>query len=265
MANEMVAAWEHEIKSVKEMASLAAQSPFFKSLGGAGGVFSIMMYARALGLDPWQCIFGGMQCIQGRVEVAPVMLNALMRKAGHRIDVVESTDRVCILKGTRGDSGETVTVGFSIDDAKRAKIYKGAWETYPSDMCWARALSRLCRRLCPDVVGPSYTEGEIPVAEQCDDIPVPAEKTPEQAIEKATLVIEPLTYDEINELADEIRARVSLEQDHELSDYLRDSQPLFIKNNIDPRSVLDRISQSPTAFIDSYSGWLKKRTESPAA
>lgn len=37
----------------------------------------------------------------------------------------------------------------------------GVWAKYPEDMIYARALSRLARRLFADVIGTAYVEGEI--------------------------------------------------------------------------------------------------------
>lgn len=272
MSNELTTAnfIESEIKVMKEMANLASSSPFFKSLGGVGGVFSIMMYARALKLDPWQCIFGGMKCIQGRVEIAPVMMNALMRKAGHKIEVLRSDDEICVLKGIRSDSGETVTVSFSVEDAKRAKIYRagGGWETYPSDMCWARAISKLCRRLCPDVIGASYVEGEISEAdvrtvettgfndgsnERCEDINNEISIQPELRIQK-------LSQAEIDEMAASLIEIAHPEDPSGVRAFIEHCQNAYLAKGLDIRALPNKVEENPETFLKAYAGWIKTRT-----
>jgi hypothetical protein len=49
--------------------------------------------------------------------------------------------------------GQSRTFKFTLDDAKRAKVFKtdGAWETWTADMLCARALSRGISRMCPRV------------------------------------------------------------------------------------------------------------------
>lgn len=159
MSRELIPSQE-EIKSIEIMAENAHKSKYFEKIGGYEGIFAIAMYAREMGLPIMTSLFGGMQNIQGKITIAPQLMNSMIRKAGHTLDI-QSSDVKCTIKGTRKDTGESNTVSFSIEDAKKAGIYKNAWEKYPSDMCFARALSRLARRLFPDVIGMAYVEGEI--------------------------------------------------------------------------------------------------------
>lgn len=141
----------------------ASQSDYFKNLGGYTGIFSIAMYARELGLPVMQCLFGGMTNINGRITLSANIMNMMIRKAGHQILQVESSNEKCILKGIRADTAEEMEECFTIEDARLAKLHtKNNWINYPRDMCFARALSRLARRLFPDVIGTAYVEGEIP-------------------------------------------------------------------------------------------------------
>lgn len=151
-----------EIKALDMMATAANDSKFFSSLNGKAGIFSIMLYARELGLPPMQCIMGGMHNIQGKITISAQLMNAMIRKAGHKLEI-DSNELRCIINGIRKDNGESCKVSFTVEDAKKAGIYKegGGWAKYPSDMCFARALSRLARRLFSDVIGTAYVEGEI--------------------------------------------------------------------------------------------------------
>jgi hypothetical protein len=145
------------------MAKTAVDSKMYRGIGEQAGMMMIMLASRELGIPPMQALNGGLNIIQGKVEISARMMNALIRKAGHSIVVKESTDKNCILEGKRSDNGDTATASFSIEDAKQAGLIKtgGGWTKFPKDMCFARALSRLARQLFSDVIGIGYVEGEI--------------------------------------------------------------------------------------------------------
>lgn len=145
------------------MAKKANDSKFFDKLGGEPGILSIMLMARELGIMPMQAIMGGMSVIMGKVELSPRLMNSMIRKAGHRLSIVESTDTVCEILGVRHDTGDEYKCRYTIEDAKKAGLIKsgGGWDKYASDMLFARCLSRLARRLFTDVISSAYAEGEI--------------------------------------------------------------------------------------------------------
>lgn len=131
---------------------------------GPEGIFAIIQKAKATNVNPLDALNGGMYYVQGKVEMSAFMMNQLIRQAGHSISKDEqSDDTVCILHGKRVDTGDTWTEIFSIDDAKRAGIYREGtgWTKYPRNMLFARALSNLARMLFPDVIQGCYVEGEL--------------------------------------------------------------------------------------------------------
>lgn len=152
-----------DLNTLQIVAKQASQSKFYTSLGGESGIMMILLAARELGIPPMQALNGGIHIIQGKVEISARMMGAMIRKSGHKIIIEESTNEICVLKGVRGDTKETETTSFTIAEAQRAGLVKagGGWTKYPQDMCFARALSRLARRLFSDVVGIGYVEGEI--------------------------------------------------------------------------------------------------------
>lgn len=154
---------EHEMMVYHTMAEQAVSSKMYKGIGDKAGVMMIMLSARELGIPPMQALNGGINIIQGKVEISARMMNALIRKAGHQIITKECTDTSCTLLGVRWDTGETHTTSFTMADAQKAGLIKsgGGWTKFPKDMCFARALSRLARQLFSDVIGIGYVEGEI--------------------------------------------------------------------------------------------------------
>ncbi len=154
---------EHEMMVFHTMAEHAVASKMYKGIGEKAGVMMIMLSARELGIPAMQALNGGLNIIQGKVEISARMMSALIRKAGHQIKVQECTPLHCVLVGKRIDTGEVQTSSFSVAEAQLAGLVKpgGGWSKWPKDMCFARALSRLARQLFSDVIGIGYVEGEI--------------------------------------------------------------------------------------------------------
>jgi len=116
-----------------------------------------------MGVSPMTAIFGGFSNIGGKITMSAELMNSLIRRAGHKLKIEQCDNVACIIIGERADTKETATVSFTLEEARKAGLVKsgGAWEKYTSDMLFARCLSRLRRRLFPDVATRAYVEGEI--------------------------------------------------------------------------------------------------------
>jgi hypothetical protein len=125
-------------------------------------VLAAVLYGHELGLGPMQSL-ASINVIDGRPAASPELMRALIARAGHRVDVVDSTDIAVTLTGQRADTGATATVTWSTADAQRAGLMtKSNWRQYPRAMLLARATSELARTLFADVIaGLSYTPEEI--------------------------------------------------------------------------------------------------------
>lgn len=245
---------ENEIKAIEVMAKNAVDSKFFHNLNGFGGIFSIALYARELGLPPMQCLFGGMHNIQGKIELSARLMNSMIRKAGHRIEIIESSDTKCTLKGSRKDSGETSTISFSLDDAKRAGIYRegSGWTKWPSDMLFARALSRLARRLFPDIIGTAYVEGEL------------SEDSPRE--QPAAITIEPVKEQPqesktSTEIAEEFAAVMKEKEAPEPSKLTEYLEACAKKGKKVIEKVMEDGIENPAKFLGFYKQWLSLNAE----
>lgn len=180
---------DHEMMVYTTMAKHAVTSKMYKGIGDESAVMMIMLAARELGLSPMMCLNGGLNIINGKVELSARMMSALIRKAGHQMTIKESTDTLCTLIGKRCDTGEQCTAGFTLNDAQKAGLVKpgGGWTKFPKDMLFARALSRLARQLFSDVIGIGYVEGEIKATEATIE---PIEELIELAVQDDPLVNE---------------------------------------------------------------------------
>jgi len=151
-----------DLANTQKLCDLLMKTPHYAKLG-VEGVFAVVETAKSLGVDPRQALGGGLYYVRGKVEMSARMMNALIRSKKHSVTRDKRSDeKICILHGKRTDTGDTWTESFSIDDAQRAGLMGSAvWKTYPKDMLFARALSRLARQLFPDIIGNCYVEGEI--------------------------------------------------------------------------------------------------------
>jgi hypothetical protein len=153
---------ENEMKLFTTIAKYAAQSGLYKNAGGEAAIFMILLAAHDLGIKPTIALNGGIWNIQGKIEISARLMTSMIRKAGHSISIKECTDKICVMKGKRSDNGDEAEASFSIEDANKAGLAgRDVWKKYAEDMLYARAMSRLARRLFPDVIGTAYVEGEI--------------------------------------------------------------------------------------------------------
>lgn len=160
MSNDLILSEQH-INALSFIARNAHASKFYASLGGEAGIMSILLLARELNVPSMQALSGGIWNIQGKVEMSARMMNMKIRQAGHKLKVA-CDSRHCKITGIRSDTGEEMTVEFTMDDATKAGLTgKAVWKQNPDDMLFARCLSKLARRLFPDVIGNCYVEGEI--------------------------------------------------------------------------------------------------------
>lgn len=125
-------------------------------------VLLAMQYGQALGLSLTQ-ILGGIHVIEGKPSMSADLMQALVRRAGHRIRT-QADNKTATCSIVRADDPEyATTVTYTLDDARAAGLLgKDVWKKYPRSMLLARAVSACCRQACADVLaGVSYTPDEL--------------------------------------------------------------------------------------------------------
>lgn len=153
---------DNEMKMFQTIAKYASTSGLYKGAGGEAAIFMVLLAAHDLGIKPTIALNGGIWNIQGKIEISARLMTSMIRRAGHSIAIKECNDKICTLKGKRIDNQDEIEVSFSIEDAQKAGLAsRDVWKKYTEDMLYARALSRLARRLFPDVIGTAYVEGEV--------------------------------------------------------------------------------------------------------
>jgi len=151
-----------DVESMQKMCASLLRTKHYQTLGEAG-VFAIVQKAKSLNINPLEALNGGLYYLQGKVGMSSEMMASLIRQHGHSIIKDQKSDNtICILHGRRVDNGDTWTVSFSMEDAKRAGLAKNMYEKYPGIMLYNRAMSMLSRQLFPDVIkGAGYTADEL--------------------------------------------------------------------------------------------------------
>lgn len=125
-------------------------------------VAAAMMRGFELDIDPLDAL-SHMHVIQGKVGYSAEFMRRRIIEAGHEILFPETTDSRAVIKARRrehaGDESKWQTFVFTEENARKAKIDLGG---YPADKLVARASSRMCRRMFPEVLaGASIAEDLI--------------------------------------------------------------------------------------------------------
>jgi hypothetical protein len=137
--------------------------------GRPAALLGVLLLGRDLGLGPMESLLA-IDSIDGVPALSAELQLKLYRAAGHRLDVIRADDQAVELEGTRANTGEKLKVKFDLADALRAGLVDKLdgegrpvarskagkampWQTFTPDLLWARAVTRLCRRLAPDALG----------------------------------------------------------------------------------------------------------------
>jgi hypothetical protein len=136
-----------------------------------GDVLAVIQHAMALDIQLAVAIDNLVFSDTGVGGMRARLMHALILRAGHTITVTHHDDRICRMVVKRADGHRGGGAQWTVAEAQRAGLFtkdRSPWHAYAQDMLWARCLSRLARRYCPDVIAGFY------VAEELDDLPADA-------------------------------------------------------------------------------------------
>ena len=154
-----------QMNALQSAAQALHASGFFGDVKTQAQAMAKVMAGAEIGLPPFASM-SGIHIVQGK-PVLGANLIATLVKNDPRYDyrVKRSDNEVCIL--TWYENGKPVgESAFSIQEASAAGLTgKQTWKAYPSDMLFARALTRGARRYAPGIFGgaPIYTPDEMGV------------------------------------------------------------------------------------------------------
>jgi hypothetical protein len=147
-----------------QRAALALQkSGYFQDVKSEAQAIVKVMAGAELGLPPFASMTG-IHIIQGKPVLGANVIATLVKndpRYDYRVKVASDTD--CQLEWYEGGKPVGV-IGFAMREAQAAGLTgKDNWKKYPSDMLFARAISRGARRFAPGIFGgsPVYTPDEM--------------------------------------------------------------------------------------------------------
>lgn len=176
---ERMSKWLELFMGTAEVAKVLARTAFVPEpmRGQPEDIAAAMMKGLELGIDPLDAL-ANMYVVKGKIGFSAEFMRRRVLEAGHEIVFDEQTDERCKVRGRRNGSSEWTTVTFTKAQASTAGVQNMA--KFAADMLVARASSRLCRRIFPDVLAGAaiiedVVDGEI--IDMIADDGAPAQRT----------------------------------------------------------------------------------------
>lgn len=153
----------HNFSEAMTMGEVFYKSGLFKDLQSAAQAVIKIQAGAELGLPAFASM-SGIAIIQGKAVLGANLIATLVEndpRYGYK--VIRSDDTACEIEFYKNGkvSGKT---SFTIQEARNAGLAeKDVWKKYPSDLLFARCISRGTRRFAPGVFGgaPVYTPDEL--------------------------------------------------------------------------------------------------------
>lgn len=152
--NSPLVQWAYEARQAAGIAkSLAATSFVPASLRGKpADITAAILAGQELGLQPMATL-RSIDVIQGTPALRAHAMRGLVQSRGFSVEVVESDDTHCVVRGKRNPVDAWQTVEWTLDRAKKMGLTdKDQWKKQPRTMLIARATSEMCRLIAADVL-----------------------------------------------------------------------------------------------------------------
>lgn len=164
--------WVQEARQAALVATSLAKTSFVPASlrGKPEDITAAILAGQELGLKPMATL-RSMDVIQGTPALRAHAMRGLVQSHGHQVELVESDDNHCIMRGrrTRFDAWQTV-----VWDLKRAQglglTSKDQWRKQPRTMLIARATGEICRLVAADALyAMPYAQEELRDGDQRAD------------------------------------------------------------------------------------------------
>ncbi|MET8113735.1 hypothetical protein [Streptomyces prasinus] len=201
-ANELMQ-WVESARQAHLVAQSLAKTQFAGAYRGKPDeIVAAILTGQELGLQPMTAL-KSIDVIQGQPALRAHAMRAIVQKQGHEIELVESTDERCVMRGRRKGAETWQTVVWDIGRARQMGLLgKDQWKKQPKTMLIARATGELCRLIASDALHglpyaaeetDGYVHGEIapakaPLSVAALTTPAPAPQQPTPAAEPAYTV-----------------------------------------------------------------------------
>lgn len=160
--------------TMQRTAKAMVASGYFKDANDVAQAVVKVMAGAELGISPFAAM-SGIHIVQGKPTLSSNMIATLVKndpRYDYRVKVCDEKVATLTWYENGAEVGEST---FTMQEAARAKNWnskkqtfeplssKAVWQSYPSDMLFARALTRGARRYAPGIFGgaPVYTPEEV--------------------------------------------------------------------------------------------------------
>lgn len=146
--------WAMEAQQAEQIANGLAQSSFVPTTlrGKPQEITAAILAGQELGLPPMATL-RSIDVIQGTPGLRAHAMRGLVQSHGHRVQVVESSDSRCVMRGLRKGETEWQQVEWDLDRATLMGLTgKPEWKKQPRTMLVARATGEICRLIAADVL-----------------------------------------------------------------------------------------------------------------
>lgn len=191
-ADSPLVQWAYQAKQAHQIAQSLAKTSFVPATmkGKPDDITAAILAGHELGLQPMAAL-RSMDIISGTPALRAHAMRALVQSRGHEIELVESTETRCSIRGRRKGSDNWQQVLWTIDRAKKLGLAgKGEWQKQPQTMLIARATGEICRLVAADVLyAMPYAVEEL--GDDLAPVLASAEAKPRRTAQRAALAAAP--------------------------------------------------------------------------
>jgi hypothetical protein len=187
-----LAQWAYDAQQAHNIAVSLAKTSFVPASmrGKAEDITAAILAGQELGLQPMASL-RAMDVIQGTPALRAHAMRGLVQSRGHQVQLVESSDARCVMRGKRNGDTDWQTVEWTIERAQRLGLTgKDQWKKQPQTMLIARATGEICRLIAADVL---YAAPYV--AEELDDMGRPSPVVTAAPVTAAEILNDPAPDD----------------------------------------------------------------------
>lgn len=156
-------AWARDAIAISNIAAnIATTSLAGQYRGKPDEVTAVILAGHELGLKPMTSL-KSIDVIQSQPALRAHAMRGLLQSKGHEIELVESDDSHCVMRGRRKGATDWQEVVWDIPRAQKLGLLgKDQWKKQPKTMLINRATGEICRLVAADVLhGMPYAAEEL--------------------------------------------------------------------------------------------------------
>lgn len=156
-------AWARDAIAISQIsANIATTSLAGAYRGKPDEVTAVILAGHELGIQPMTSL-KSIDVIQGQPALRAHAMRGLLQSKGHEIELVESDDQHCVMRGRRKGADDWQTVVWDIPRAQKLGLLgKDQWKKQPKTMLINRATGEICRLVAADALhGMPYAAEEL--------------------------------------------------------------------------------------------------------